>query len=192
MRRSRDWRRSTPRYSAAAQATVQAPPESEPAGVGPASAATGYWWQCVQGDCTYWRRMRIGPFLWNTLALGNPTWNQCLLHQECPKCKSKSLRITYRFPSTDPLTVHVLHIVGIGPLGGHYLPMMWETYYWKTGEDNNLNDPWFDFKYMRKNKKRLSIWGLNRPAVLQECQLVELFNLYRERVRENFLSSLEG
>jgi hypothetical protein len=147
------------------------PPETGPEGAAPNA---GYWWQCVQ--CSLCRSFpnecgcHLAAFIWDCLQ---PDWNQSLLLRECPKCKSKSLRITYHLQPQEQNIVHVLHIVGVGPYGD-YLPMMWETYNHQPG-GGNLADPWFHFNYQRGRSPR----GLNHPAVLTQSQLVELFGLYQ-------------
>lgn len=136
---------------------------------------SGWWWQCEQcGKKTEFRDVNpsggIVTFLWEELLSSN--WNQDLLLQKCSECRKDSMRITYEFPNRrDPVTVQVLHIIGLPP-SEDVLTMMWETFPIKYPEYR-----WFDFKYLNGRKVR----GLTAPAVLLKTDLRALFDFYKEK-----------
>ena len=132
----------------------------------------GYWWQCKKcGEKREFReaanRRSVPDFLWEDLVPAE--WDQALLTLPCPTSCGSRMHLTYKFPrskgTTD--TVMVVHIVGLQK--GGYLPMMWEAFF--------LSEPassFFDFKYVRGK----SMYGLNRPAILTQQDLREMFELY--------------
>lgn len=141
----------------------------------PEKAKEGYWWQCESCGaisdfpeaCGF---KGIPDYIWDVLI---PSfWEQSKLLLECRKCNKRSMRITYEFPRREKVILQVIHIVGLGPIEGSYIPMMWET---KPSEDN-VN--WFDFKYI---DHRRNPWVLNKPAVFSRENLKQLFNLYNDK-----------
>jgi len=135
----------------------------------------GYWWEC-ESCGTRWEFVAacgskgITHFIWDILLPSN--WDQAQLLGVCKSCGKVSLRITYEFPRKNKEVLRVVHMVGLGPLYGSYIPMMWETYPISVEHER-----WFDFKYI-DGRRTL---GLNRPAVLRREHLKQLFNLYQEK-----------
>lgn len=133
-----------------------------------------YRWQCEScGALSDFREAcncrGIAHYIWDVLIPSS--WDQSKMLLTCSKCNKQSMRITYEFPRRDKVLLQVIHIVGLGPIDGIYIPMMWET---KPSEDD-VN--WFDFKYIN----RRNAWGLNKAAVFSRENLKQLFNLYREK-----------
>lgn len=136
---------------------------------------SAYWWQCEScGAVSDFKEVTnckgVVHYIWDELISSN--WDQGKLLLECKKCNEHSMRITYEFPRKEKVILQVIHIVGLGPIKGNYIPMMWET---KPSEDN-VN--WFDFKYVDHHRTPL---GLTKPAVFSRENLQQLFNLYREK-----------
>lgn len=134
-----------------------------------------YWWQCEECKKTYefekvTKSKGIAHFIWDELLTSQ--WDQNLLIKRCENCDREQLRISYNFPRSNNETILVQHIVGTQPFGD-YLPMMWETIFIR--EPNKLL---YDFKYLRNR----NVWGLNKPAVLDKEDLLNIFNLYSEKV----------
>jgi hypothetical protein len=135
-----------------------------------------YWWACEKCDaienfidvCGY---KGIAHYIWDILLASS--WDQDKLLLACKACGQRSLRIAYDFPGGDKISLRVVHIVGLGPIKGEYVPMMWETY-----PISEINERWFDFKYV----KGRSVWGLNKPAVFSPDKLSEIFALYQNKV----------
>ncbi len=133
----------------------------------------GYWWECEGcsqqvGFKEVTGTSSIYGFLWGKLVPSE--WDQKLLVRTCAKCQG-SMRITYDFPREEKETVRVHHVVGLVLVGGNYLPMMWEGAF-KSEPDTHF----YDLKYLGRGKGGLR--GLNRPAVLSQEDLKNLFALY--------------
>ncbi len=95
-----------------------------------------------------------------------------MLLRNCLRCGCRSIRITYDFPRAERERVRLAHIVGLRRPDDPFVQMMWEG-----GPDNYPQERWFDFKYMNGR----SNWGLNKPAIIRQDQLRELFDLYRQK-----------
>jgi hypothetical protein len=143
----------------------------------------GYWWHCESCDSDFTfpearASSSIVAFIWDDLVTHR--WDQTLLNRICPKCSKQTVALRYEFPRRkEPESLKVVHIVGITPPDGSYLPMVWET--------APLRDPeqrWFDFKYMNGR----SNWGLNKAAALDKSELRRLFALYEEVTGHPLLS----
>ncbi len=143
----------------------------------------GYWWECDTCDYGHNRinnfkevcnHISIYYFLWDDIYVNG--WNQDKLVHLCRNCNNGRLHITYNFPKKDEDIYRVLHIVGLDPWQGTWLPMMWET--------NEIKDiykiSYFDFKYLSKG--RGGTWGLNKAAIFSQQQLVQVFGLYSDKV----------
>ena len=130
-----------------------------------------YWWQCDTCQITnpfdkVSEATGIVGFIRKVLLPSD--WDQSKLVLACPACGKNGLRINYDFPREDPVRLSVVHIVGLGQIDPHYLPMMWET------QPSTDKSTWFDFKYINDN----SIYGLNKPAIFNRAELRELFHIY--------------
>jgi hypothetical protein len=138
---------------------------------------SGYWLQCQRKICKYegaeyWTVTgcnSAAAYIWDKVS---KKWDQSLLLMICPKCKRRSLRITYAFPRReDREVVQVIHVVGIR-LGDNYTPMMWES--------RPISRPklqWFQFNYLSGRGP----FGLKAPAVLSYAEIRRLFALYRSK-----------
>jgi len=129
----------------------------------------GWWWECEKCSKTFdfqhvCDSENIASFIQDKLR---KNWNQDLLIQKCPKCRSRTLRIAYEFPREKREHFRVYHIVGI--VDGEFIPMMFET----KGRPK-YKDSLFDFKYIVGR----SPFGLNKAAVFSKEDLKELFKLY--------------
>jgi hypothetical protein len=139
---------------------------------------SGYWLQCQRKICRYegaeyWRVTgcsSAAAYIWEKVS---KNWDQSLLRMRCPRCKRRTLRITYAFPRKDRAVVQAIQIVGLSLDG--YTPMMWES--------RPIDPPrrsWFHFNYLiGKNP-----WGLSRPAVLTYPQLKKLVALHQRKTRK--------
>jgi hypothetical protein len=138
----------------------------------------GYWWECL--SCKLKKDIRITHFIWDVLLPSD--WEQSHLSKQCNNCGENNLRITYKFPPYE-IFLSVKHIVGLGPFSEEYVPMMWETQPygdWKTIPYGKEGDIWFDFKYLKRGKRRNN-FGLRRPAVFNQGDLKDLIELYKRR-----------
>ena len=134
----------------------------------------GYWWECE--NCsepfnfqTACGSKGIAHFIQDQLK---KEWNQEVLMQNCPKCLTNTLRITYEFPKKVKQLFRVYYIVGIDYDNGKYIQMMFET-----RESPKYDIPIFDFKYIAGR----SSFGLNKAATLTQDELKTLFKLYCEK-----------
>ena len=138
----------------------------------------GYWWECEKCSKEFDFQSACGSegiahFIQDYLKID---WDQNLLIQNCPDCKTHSLRIAYEFPKKDKQSFRVYHIVGIDWNNGAYVPMMWST-----RESSYDGDMIYDFKYICGRKT----FGLNRAAVFSQQDLKRIFQLYCEKTGIN-------
>jgi len=136
-----------------------------------------YWWKCENCRTDYdfsqvTESRGVAHYIWDDLLPSS--WDQNHLRRRCKACHKLSLRIAYDFPRKEKVTLFVVHMVGLGPYDGSYIPMMWETTQPSEGDNH-----WFDFKYVNGR----SLYGLNKPAVFERDNLRELFSLYQNRAR---------
>ena len=146
----------------------------------------GYWWQCsvdsshVVAHFATIAKKRLVQFLYDLAA---SDWNQNLLRIPCSVCRNGELRITYEFPrQVDRVRLSVIHIVGLTAGLPGYLPMLWEAV------AHHETEPWFDFKYVGRSDRGYQSYGLARPAVFSQSDLLKLFETYRRVVGHSILS----
>lgn len=135
----------------------------------------GYWWKCSHCGAKFefeevCESHGITHYIWDVLIPSG--WGQSHLLKNCAQCGNEELRIAYIFPRKEETSLHVKHIVGLGPIDDDYVPMMWETI-----PDGSKEETWIDFKYIRGRNPL----GLSKPAVFSKESIRKLFQLYRDR-----------
>lgn len=136
---------------------------------------SSYWWKCQScGETAEFPEVTqskgIAHYIWDVLVPSQ--WNQSHLVLPCPKCNSQSLRIAYEFPRKNRVELVLIHAVGLDPVDGVYIPMMWET----APDSSTDEEHWIDFKYINGR----SIFGLNKAAVFTRADIHVLFAKYKE------------